>query len=259
MIIFIKELIRHFSFSPLERWMKRDSKMVSGSLMILVTLLGGGKGIYEWLSHPGLPMTEGKLQPPVQEEIKSTGGYEESVLDGNWSQYNTFLKDGYFYIEDNTDNARLEHEADIDLLSMNVEFVPVGEYAINLEFSRRNLYKIVVGDNSYNAIGFNSRIDHEKWSSYNRRYMNVCKFSATDPVSFNLRENYLDKENTFEIKLTIYCESGKDEEIFVFTPPPNWKEFKRIYFGLIDSQEGAVNSTGFYFVSPRIVDKLETK
>ncbi len=170
------------------------------------------------------------------------------------------FKDGYVVLNSGYGAVRFEYSEKISFLRNDISFLPQGKIGMDVELARTGLYQIVIGDNSYEHVGFKYMKTNGEWGEYERRRFENCVFHPDDVVSVNVNENYIQKENEYTVELTFMCEKqdgtkARDMQRYSFTPVPNMKELTEIYIGLIDSSD-ARNQTKVYFVNPDISSNI---
>lgn len=248
MFQYIRETIEKESHEPTANFIVRWSRLISGLLVIILKI---PKKVWAptlaFFMLSGFPVSEGKLSM----QHPATGGPDEGQLSGGWFQYNTVLtSDGSFRANSAVFPAWVEYATDTLMLAEDFELVPLGKDSVNLEFSRRDVWRFILGDNSYTANGFSYQSNDGSWSKNRRDYYKNCSFALGEPINVKIQESYLEREDKYRIDFDIYCKNAKDQFRYEFTPIYNWKENKNFYLGFIGT------SSEVYLVKPAVSERL---
>lgn len=195
----------------------------------------------------------------TEERIISIGGNDANPFEGlGWLLSSTSAakeNDGFILLL--SDSVRLELDGEMRTPeSYPLQFIPKGIHAINLEISKRNLYRIIIGEGDYKTIRLYARdLKTEKWfqvftNDGNVARLNKCIFEPGDLVQTEVTETYSDIEKALTLNLKVFCEGEKDTFDYTFKAPVNLFSITDFYIGLTDPD--GTNLTSIYFVQPVI-------
>ena len=144
-------------------------------------------------------------------------------------------------------------------------FTTYGRDAINLEVSRRDVYRIVFGDGDYKTLTFhyydNLRNEFqliEQTQQTKRPIIRNCSFKQGDNIISEVHERYSSLNQKLFVNVTISCDGKYDSFEVSFPAPANLFELQDVYYALLDYSNDSENQSSVYFVQPEIAGSFNS-
>ena len=200
-----------------------------------------------------------------QNEPAAVGGFRDNIFQGKkWLlSSSTAVRENDGYLTLLTDSVRFEVDSHFSMPNTYpLHFVPRGIEGMNVEASRRDVYRVVFGDGDYKTIKFRI-FDNisSKWvrvfpeGSNNDAHLTICDFKKGDLVQAEVSELYSSLNKSLTLKLNLFCGEKVEKFEYSFNAPENVFEMGDFYIALIDPYFR--NETSVYFVQPLISGNLE--